>query len=265
MQPRSLKQVLSELDSVYAPQLNAVKERQAMIPGQIQAEEQGLQAKQTQAYDDILGGARRRGLGFAGIPLGEQARYSATEYMPALARLRQSGREQAMSLEEALMGINERRRTQGQSIYEGERTFAESRRQFNESLKFQQAQELARQREARAAATSAPNPNFGGGQNPNVIQRKDKGFDFKDQNGMPISAAAFAAATGTPFRQLLQTMANQGDAGAKQALGFVGDDYGYDPTKTVRNQGLTDVYNSLVWGVKPTAKPTPKYNVGIRF
>lgn len=158
MQPRSLDAILSELGSVYDPQVNSIRQRQSLIPQQIQAEEQGLQAKQGQAYEDILGGARRRGLGFAGIPLAEQAKYSATEYMPALARLRQSGREQAMSLEDAILGIQERRNSQGQQIYQYETSLAEQRRQFDEQQRLAREQAAAQQ---RAAASAGPRPTFG--------------------------------------------------------------------------------------------------------
>lgn len=150
MQPRTLAQILSELDSTYNPQVESVRQRQALIPGQIQAEEQGLQAKQESAFGDILGGARRRGLGFSGIPLGEQAKYTSTEYLPALARLRQSGREQAMSLEDAILGIQERKNQFGQQVYQTEQDRAEQMRQFNATLAAQQ----------KAAAAQA-NP-FGG-------------------------------------------------------------------------------------------------------
>lgn len=124
MQPaRALDQILAELGSVYDPQVNSIRQRQALIPQQIADEERGLGARQEQAFGDILGGARRRGLGFSGIPLGEQAKYTSTEYLPALARLRQSGREQAMSLEDAILGIQERRRNSAveQQRYEQQR------------------------------------------------------------------------------------------------------------------------------------------------
>lgn len=143
MQPRTLESVLASLNSVYSPQIDSIRQRQSLIPQQVESEERGLEARQTQAFDDILGGARRRGLGFAGIPLAEQARYTSTEFLPAIARLRQGAREQAMSLEDAILGINERRNAQGQSIYESERNFAEQQRQFNE----------AQRRAAASAAT----------------------------------------------------------------------------------------------------------------
>lgn len=262
MQPRSLESILAGLDSTYNPQIDAVRARQAEIPNQVAAEEQGLQARQQTAFGDILNGARRRGTGvaFGGIPLAEQSRYTADNYLPALARLKQSGREQAMSLEDAILGIQERRRTQGQSIYEGERNFAEQQRQFNEQLAFNR-QQAARQ----AAAANSFAPTLAGGGTPQkqlVSQRQDKGFNFTDATGRPISAAQYAAGTGVPFRQLLQYMANAGDAGAKAALGFVGDDFGYDPRKIGGNANL---YNNLVWGTGKSAKDsgaTSRANTG---
>src|SRR5688500_11877662 len=110
MQPsvRTLDQIISEIRGVYDPQVNTLRQKQSSIPDVIRGEETALGAKKDQAFGDIVSGARRRGLGFSGIPLGEQAKYSATEYMPALARLRQSGQDQATSLEEAILGVNER-------------------------------------------------------------------------------------------------------------------------------------------------------------
>lgn len=262
MQPRSLQQVLSELDSVYNPQIDSIRQKQAMLPGQVQAEEQGLQAKQQTAFGDILSGARRRGLGFSGIPLGEQARYTADNYLPALARLKQSAREQAKSLEDAILGINERRQAQGQSIYQFEQQAAEQRRQFDEQMRAQREQAA---RAAAAASSFAPSLGMGGGggsqSGPSLVeQRADKGFNFRDQSGRSISAAAYAAATGTPFRTLLQRMADAGDRGAAQALNFVGNDFGYDPNKV--NAGL---YNSLTWGFRPGATPRTQTLQGVKF
>jgi hypothetical protein len=136
----SLGQITRELNNVYNPQVKLLQDKQAAIPGQIQTEETGLQAKQTQAFDDILGGARRRGLGFAGIPLQEQAKYTSTEFLPALARLRQQGNEQKMSLEEAILGVRERQNNMAYQTREGilsremaMRQLREQQRQFNES------------------------------------------------------------------------------------------------------------------------------------
>lgn len=247
---QTLDQVYASLGSVYDPQANLIRQQQSEIPGQIAEEEKGLQAKQESAFGQILGGARQRGMGFSGIPLQEQAKYTASEFLPAVARLRQTGRQQATTLEEALLGINERRRTFAQQIRDGdlqreqqERQMAEQRRQFD--LQLQESQ-----RASRAAAGGGFSPSMGGGgaaKAPTMIRKQDGGFAFTDPSGRPISAAAYSLGTGTPFRALLQQMANQGDKGAKNALGFVGDDYGFNPGKIGNNRG---VYNALTWGIK---------------
>jgi hypothetical protein len=166
-QPRSLDAIISELNSTYDPQINSIRARQAELPGQVQAEEQGLDAKKNSAYEDILNGARRRGTGvaFGGVPLGEQAKYAATEYMPALAKLRQSARENQLSLEDAIHSIYEKRNTFANQIKQNEDQLFESRRQFDTTLAFQKEQEANRLREAaRAAASSGGGmPSFGGG------------------------------------------------------------------------------------------------------
>lgn len=165
MQPRTLEQILGELSSSYDPQVQALRQRQSLIPQQIESEEKGLKAQQEQSFQDIMGGARRRGLGFSGIPLEEQARYTSTQFLPALARLRQSGQEQALSLEDAILGINERRNTLAQQLRDQEVSRAEQMRQFNEQLAENRRQfDLQQQASARASGGgSRISPTLGGG------------------------------------------------------------------------------------------------------
>jgi hypothetical protein len=142
---------------------------------------------------------------------------------------------------------------------------AEQQRQFNESL--------TAQKSANAGLAGL----FGGNgstadkvvaldNSAHMVQRGDKGFNFLDNNGQTISAAQYAAATGQSFRDVLTKMANAGDGGAKTALGFVGNDYGYDPTK-VTNPNLVNLYNALVGGTNRSASvynpaPGPAYTPG---
>lgn len=249
MAAKTLDQVLAELNPSYQPQLDTIRQRQSMIPGQVQEGETQLNAKQDQAFGDIVNGARRRGLGFSGIPISEQAKYTSTEFLPALARLRQSGQEQAFSLEDSINQILERRNTLAQNMVQqsqqqdlAERQFAEQQRQFNE--------------QQRASQAGGFSPSYGGGgggaggggqaQGATMQQRGDKGFNYII-NGQPVSAAVYAHATGQGFRDVLQKAANAGDQGARTALGFVGNDYGYDANK-VNSKSLADLYNALVWG-----------------
>lgn len=141
MQPsRTLAQILAESNSVYDPQVASVQGQIDALPGQTAAEEQGLQAKQTQAFGDILNGARRRGLGFSGIPIGEQAQYTATNYLPALANLRTAQQQRATSLQDAILGIRERQNQFAQGVYQTEQDRAEQARQFDAAQAAQRAQ-----------------------------------------------------------------------------------------------------------------------------
>ena len=222
---RTLDQIIKELDPTFSGQRKTLNDRANLIPGQIKAEEAGLEAKQGQAFNQILGGARQRGLGFSGIPLGEQAQYTATEFLPAIARLRQSGREQAMSLQDAILGINERRDTLGQQIFQTEQDRAAQERQASQA------------RAAQAQATFGAFNSLGlGGEGgaqastrPQIQRTKNGGFNFFDAYGEPVNAAEYVALNREAggqlgYRQLLSRMAKDGDKNAAVALRYVGDD-----------------------------------------
>jgi hypothetical protein len=91
-----------------------------------------------------------------------------------------------------------------------------------------------------------------GARKPMMTQRAGGGFNFTGANGQAISAATYARLTGQQFRNVLQTMANQGDAGAKQVLGYVGNDVGYDPTKIGQGNNA-QMYNAMTWGAHAAA------------
>lgn len=155
MQPgRTLDQVIASLGSIYDPAAQNIQQQRSLIPQQQQADEAALQGQQTQAFDNILQGARRRGTGvaFGGIPLGEQAKYNSTTFMPALANLRGQYATKDLSLQDALLNLNRDRATQAQSTFENERNFYEQKRQFDE-------QQAAAKRQAAASAYA---PTSGG-------------------------------------------------------------------------------------------------------
>jgi hypothetical protein len=211
---RTLEQIVAELNPTFQPQVQSLQNRAADIPGQVKAEQAGLQAKQGEAFNSILGGARQRGLGFSGIPLGEQARYTATEYLPALARLQQSGRDQAMSLQDAILGVNERRDTLAQNIFQTEEGRA------------------AQERQASAARAAAASPSFGslggipGSANTppagaRAQERSPGNFAFFDGSNQPITAAQYARSTGQEIGDVLFNMAQKGDQSAASWYGIL--------------------------------------------
>jgi hypothetical protein len=267
---RTLAQIISELNPTFQPQVQSLEDRANLLPGQIASEESALGAKKDQAYEDIVSGARRRGLGFSGVPLGEQAKYAATDYAPALARLRQSGQERAYSLQDAILGINERRDTLGQQIY-------------------QQEQERDASERAAKAAAAMPSIGWGGGDTgggagstlPQIKRSANGGYNFFDAYGKPINATQYVQLYNGQggqigIRQLLTQMANEGDRNAKLALQYVGNDgrFGNAPTSAkaaLASLGFTGSYNTAptkvnVGGaINNTAQSVLKYTNPIQY
>ncbi len=254
----TLDQIISELSSTYQPQVDAINQRMSAIPGQLQAEEQGLDAKKDLAYGDIVNQARRRGTGiaFGGLPINEQNKYTATDYLPALARLRQAGKEQQLSLQDALNSIYEKRNSFAYQIKQNDDQLQESRRQFDANMAFQREQEANRLREAaRAAAAANAMPTLGSlnaasGSNVPAAPKasygfkngKDgsQGFYFTNAAGQPISAQTYATMTGTNIISLLQKMGAAGDKGAANLY------------NSLRGPGITDqarkANQAFFWG-----------------
>jgi hypothetical protein len=131
MQPRTIEQILAESEKYYSPLLESIQKRKATIPGMIQSDIAAADAAQTQAYENILTGAQRRGLGFSGIPLGEQAKYASTVYAPAILAAKAKGTEYGLTLDDAINQIYANRYANAQTQANWEQTFAENVRQAN--------------------------------------------------------------------------------------------------------------------------------------
>lgn len=158
MAAQTLDQILSSLSSVYQPQLDSIAQQQAALPAQYDAQAQGLQAQQQSAFGDILSGARQRGLGFSGIPLADQAKYTATTYLPALANLRTSQNNAGASLTDAINKINEDKFNTGNNLYQFGVQQDQAQQQLDETKREFDAQQAA----AATSAANSFNPTYGG-------------------------------------------------------------------------------------------------------
>lgn len=176
MAAKTLSQINSQLNKVYNPQIKSVRNQQALVDQGVEADIAEAQGLQTQAFDQILGGARQRGMGFSGIPLGEQAKYSSTVFAPTVLRAKVAGQQQRTSLEDAILGIRERQFNNAQQLRQQsvqnsqwERQFQEDKRRFG--IQIAEARRQAAQ--ARAAAASAM-PTYGsfGGSTPSKSKGK---------------------------------------------------------------------------------------------
>lgn len=107
----SLDTILQQLDASYNPARQAINDRIGQLQGQADSQIAGLNAQKDATFNDITNGARDKGIGFSGIPLGEQAKYTATDFLPAVAKVRQSQNDTRNSLTDAInnLGIDQRK------------------------------------------------------------------------------------------------------------------------------------------------------------
>jgi hypothetical protein len=130
---------------------------------------------------------------------------------------------------------------------------AEERRQFDADQAYKQAALKASSSSGSSGLSGLSSLLGSAGSSPAtptaaISQRTDKGYNF-NYGGQAISAAQYAQLKGIPLRTLLTNMANSGDAGAKLALGYVGDDFGINKAKVGNNAQVKSVLNSILWGV----------------
>lgn len=117
---RALEQIMQELNSVYDPQRDVYNKQINALPGQQQAQMKGLDAAKTDAFNQIVTGANRRGVAFGGIPLEEQQSYLGSSYLPAVANLKNRFEQNRFSLQAALQELAAKQRGEARDIYDRE-------------------------------------------------------------------------------------------------------------------------------------------------
>lgn len=117
---RTVEQISKELESIYSPQRQLIQQQQAQIPGQYQAQLSALDQAKINAFKDITTAANRRGMYFSGVPVSEQATYTGTKYLPAVANLKQSQLTQQNALQAALNELTGKQMSQAQGLYSAE-------------------------------------------------------------------------------------------------------------------------------------------------
>jgi len=209
---RTLDQIIAELAPTYKPQVESLQKQQQLIPQQTQAAIGSADAAQSQAYENILGGARQRGLGFSGIPLAEQAKYASTVYAPAVLNAKTQGQQNALSLQDAILGVQERQRSTGQGIYQTEQAQAYDERQKALDRAFQSS-EAAKN---RAAANQQADLSKYFTPQTRYEQKAPGDFAFYGADNKPITAAQYAKSSGVKIGDVLRSMGEAGDQTAKQ-------------------------------------------------
>lgn len=216
---RALEAIMKELNSVYNPQREVYNKQINALPGQQAAQMKGLESAKTDAFNQIVTGANRRGVAFGGIPLEEQQSYLGSSYLPAVANLKNRFTQQAGSLQAALQELAAKQRQDAYGIRDYE--LAEDARQ-------------AQLAEARRAAASG-----GGG----------SGLDLSSLFNTPTDTTSTSSTStadtkqyigNNDYRGRLAYEANQGDQDARVLLKYVGNDGRYDgPVSAVDFQVLS--------------------------
>lgn len=271
---RSLESIIQEIDPGYSGSRSLIQQQQQALPGETTAQLDGLAARAEQAHTNILDAARRRGMGFSGVPIGEQVKYDSTEFKPAVANLYASQNTRKMSLEEALNSLYRDQRNSALGIRESEIAREEQQRQFNENLALQKAQfEESKRQSAQAAAASSAGVGsyFGGGDGGSygdggapkaaqIARTSNGGFKFYDSAGRPINAAQYSQMVGVGYRDLLSQMAKGGDKNAQTALKYVGDDYKFGNAPQAVAGALSALGASGSYAKPSTYVAAPKNN-----
>lgn len=89
MQPqvRNLQDLIAEQSKAITPQLGLIDESIQANDNSGVAQQKGLEAQQKKAFGQIEQGAQNKGMYFSGFSPDEQATYTSTTYLPALAAL----------------------------------------------------------------------------------------------------------------------------------------------------------------------------------
>lgn len=117
MQPQTYEQFNAGLASIYDPQTALIQQQQAALPGQYTAQKTALEQARVNAFRDIGNAASSKGMTFSGFSPEQQAQYTGTKYLPALAGLATDQQNKQFSLTQSLNELNYKRGSQAQDLY----------------------------------------------------------------------------------------------------------------------------------------------------
>ena len=229
---QNLSDLVNQYTTATQPEFNQIDSNIASNDQSGTAQTQGLDAAKTSAFGGITQNANNRGMYFSGFTPDAEAKYTASTYLPALAKLQSTIAATRDSLLGQKATLNTGINTNALNTQKSEQSALDTYNQ-NQAT---QAAELQRQQEAeaaaaqqgalnRAATASSSAAKASSQAAPAAQQRADKGFNFQDANGKAISAKTYATLTGQNFNALLQQMANAGDAGAQGYIKSGGKQY----------------------------------------
>lgn len=205
MNPADYGDVYNSLQGQYQPQQQQVQSQIDALPGQQQAQMSALDQAKVNAFKDITNQANSRGVIFSGVPIDQQATYTGTKYLPAVANLQTSFNNTKNTLLGQINTLQAGRQKQAQDSVS-----AYQKAQAEEAYRQQQlGLGYARLSVSQQNAANRGSGNTAAQTRANLAQYKSGSYKSGNQwysgpGGAPLSAASYAQATGTGLLDLLR-------------------------------------------------------------
>jgi len=199
----------NSLGSVYDPQTQLVQSQLNDLPNQEQTQMSSLDQAKANAFKDITSSANSRGMLFSGYSPDNQAIYTGTKYLPAVANLKTSINNTKNTLLDTINKINAARSNAATSAVNTAQKAADTNAYKNATLAISaskaggsggltQSQLLTQESKykiaPKIATTSGSSPNYSGG------------YAFQGPNGQPINMASYLAGSGSSGQDLINLL-----------------------------------------------------------
>lgn len=114
----TLQDYYNQLAPIYEPQIASLKAQEASLAPQYQAQKSALEQARINAFRNISNTASARGMAFSGFTPEQEAQYTGTTYLPAMANLETQQLKSKQSLIDAINAANSERYAKAMGLSE---------------------------------------------------------------------------------------------------------------------------------------------------
>lgn len=185
---QNLQDIVAQIQAAYQPQQQLLDASVNQNDQSGQAQVAGLDAKKTQAFQGITQAANNRGMYFSGYTPHEEANYTSTSYLPALAQLQGTIAGTRNTLLGKKADLTSSGNTQAITVHEGQQSqLDEYNLEMQKEAAAAQAAELDYQHQValaklQASLTPASSSGSSGGSS-SSSEASQKAADFAAANG----------------------------------------------------------------------------------
>lgn len=208
MNPTDYGDQYNSLATQYQPQVDQLNSQIAALPGQQAAQMSALDQAKVNAFKDITSSANSKGVLFSGVPIDQQSTYVGTKYLPAVADLQTSLNDTKNTLLGQINTLQANRSKQAQDNITSYNSTQADQAYKDAELELKQESNNIAAGKASAAGQITPYQQAELTK-ANLAQYKSGTYSsgnkfYTGPAGAPISAATYAAATGTGLLDLLR-------------------------------------------------------------